>query len=122
MVYALNLTTGAKLWVASLGSYGGVPNESLATAALDGTNLVVGDAVGVYDLNAVTGAPIAGNAVLATTSSGLVEGVRTNGSIVWGYATGGRLLRPPALVDGTFFAAGLRGTFWAFTPYGAPPP
>jgi hypothetical protein len=69
----------------------------------------------------VTGVAIAGNAILATTSSGLLEGVRTFGSIVWGYATRGRLLRPPALVDGTFFAAGLGGTLWAFTPYGAPP-
>jgi len=47
--------------------------------------------------------------------------VRTYGSIVWGYATGGGPLRPPALVDGTFYAAGLGGSLWAFTPYAAPP-
>ena len=69
----------------------------------------------------MTGVAIAGNAILATTSPGLLEGVRTFGSVVWGCATRGRLLRPPALVDGTFFAAGLGGTLWAFTPYGAPP-
>src|SRR5215468_6346218 len=40
-VFALDLTTGAELWTASLGSQGGTPNESLSTAALDGTNLVV---------------------------------------------------------------------------------
>lgn len=57
-VYALNLATGKLHWSASLGSFGGVPNESLSTAALDGTNLVVGDAVGVEDLNAKTGAPV----------------------------------------------------------------
>lgn len=34
---------------------------------------------------------------------------------------GGSVLSPPAVVDGTFFAAGLDGTLWAFTPYGAPP-
>jgi outer membrane protein assembly factor BamB len=55
-VFALDLTTGADLWTASLGSQGGVPNESLSTAALDGTDLVVGNAVGVCDFNAVTGA------------------------------------------------------------------
>src|SRR5262249_40000447 len=55
-VFALDLTTGAELWTASLGSQGGTPNESLSTAALDGTNLVVGNAVGVSDFNAITGA------------------------------------------------------------------
>ncbi len=57
-VYALDLTTGTQIWQASLGSFGGTRNESLSTAALDGINLVVGDAVGVVDFNAVTGAPI----------------------------------------------------------------
>ena len=55
-VYALDLTTGAERWVAGLGSGGGTQNESLSTAALDGTSLVVGDAVGVSDFNAITGA------------------------------------------------------------------
>src|SRR5215469_11739314 len=55
-VHALDLATGKVLWTARLGSRGGVPNESLSTAALDGTNLVVGDAMGVDDLNAITGA------------------------------------------------------------------
>jgi outer membrane protein assembly factor BamB len=57
-VYALNLTTGKQIWKASLGTEGGVPNEALATAALDGTKLVVGDAVGVDRFNAVTGARV----------------------------------------------------------------
>ena len=57
-VYALDLATGTQIWKASLGTFGGTPNESLSTAALDGTNLVVGDAVGVTDFNAVTGAVI----------------------------------------------------------------
>jgi outer membrane protein assembly factor BamB len=57
-VYALDLKTGVKLWQTSLGSYAGAPNESLATAALVGTNLVVGTAVGAVDLNAVTGATV----------------------------------------------------------------
>src|SRR5215469_974398 len=58
LVYALDLTTGKKIWQASLGTSGGAPNESLSTAALDGINLVVGDAVGVIELNAVTGTPV----------------------------------------------------------------
>jgi outer membrane protein assembly factor BamB len=54
-LYALNLTTGKQIWRVSLGSEGGVPNEAIATAALDGTSLVVGDAVGADDFNAVSG-------------------------------------------------------------------
>ena len=57
-VYALDLTTGTQIWKASLGSFGGAANESLSTAALDGINLVVGDAIGVIDFNAVTGTSI----------------------------------------------------------------
>lgn len=85
-------------------------------------NAATGAKFAAYPLGAsVTGVAIAGDAILVTTWSGLVEGVRTYGSIVWGYATDGRLLRPPALVDGTFYAAGQGGTLWVFTPYGAPP-
>src|SRR5215469_14162616 len=58
LIYAVDLTTGTKIWQASLGTFGGTANESLSTAALDGINLVVGDAVGVTDFNAVTGVPI----------------------------------------------------------------
>jgi outer membrane protein assembly factor BamB len=57
-IYAVDLTTGTQIWKASLGSFGGTRNESLSTAAFDGTNLVVGDAIGVIDFNAVTGTPI----------------------------------------------------------------
>ena len=66
-VFALDLTTGAELWTASLGSQGGTPNESLSTAALDGTNLVVGNAVGVSDFNAITGALLWGYQTPATS-------------------------------------------------------
>src|SRR5215469_3514192 len=58
LIYAVDLTTGTKIWQASLGTFGGTANESLSTAALDGINLVVGEAVGVTDFNAVTGTPI----------------------------------------------------------------
>jgi outer membrane protein assembly factor BamB len=53
-VYALDLQTGALIWDSPMGTPPG-SLESLATAALDGTNLVVGEATGVYDFNAVTG-------------------------------------------------------------------
>ena len=136
-VYAISETNGQQIWSFATG---GAIQDSGALISSVNTHgvktLYIGSADGVlYSLNAstgatlaahslganVTGVAIAGNAILVTTSSGLVEGVRTFGSIVWGYATNGKLLRPPALVDGTFFAAGLGGTLWAFTPYGGPP-
>ena len=136
-VYAVSEATGKQIWTFATG---GVIRDSGALINSAQTNgvkrLYIGSADDhLYSLNAstgaklaayplgasVTGVAIAGDAVLVTTSSGLVGCVRTYGSIVWGYATGGGPLRPPALVDGTFYAAGLGGTLWAFTPYAAPP-
>lgn len=136
-VYAVSEAKGRRIWSFATGGAIQDSGALISSANPRGvTKLYIGSADDLlYSLNAstgaklaafpmgasVTGVAIAGNAILVTTSSGLVEGVRTNGSIVWGYATDGRLLRPPALVDVTFFAAGLGGTLWAFTPYGAPP-
>lgn len=136
-VYAVSEATGRRRWTFAAG---GVIRDSGALIRSGQTNgvtrLYIGSADGdLYSLNAATGAKlaayplgatvtgvaIAGDAILVTTSSGLVEGVRTYNSIVWGYAAGRTLLRPPALVDGTFYAAGGNGVLWAFTPYGAPP-
>jgi len=136
-VYAISETNGQQIWsfatggaiqdsgalISSVNTHG---VKTLYIGSADGVlyflNASTGAALAAHSLGAnVTGVAIAGNAILVTTSSGLVEGVRTFGSIVWGYATNGKLLRPPALVDGTFFAAGLGGTLWAFTPYGGPP-
>jgi outer membrane protein assembly factor BamB len=57
-VYAIDLTTGKKVWTASLGTRSGTPNESLSTAALVGNTLVVGQAIGVTAFNATTGAQL----------------------------------------------------------------
>jgi len=67
-----------------------------------------------------SGLAFAGNVIVAA-ASGLVEGVRTYPELVWTYGLSDGTMPPPALVNGTVFAAGQNGTLWAFTPYGAPP-
>jgi serine/threonine-protein kinase len=136
-VYAVSAASGQQLWSFATGGAiqdSGALINSVQTSGV--TRLYIGSNDGLlYSLDAstgkklaaypmganVTGVGIVGNAVLVTTSSGLVRCVRTFGSTVWDYATDGMSLRPPALADGTFFAAGVGGTLWAFTPYGAPP-
>jgi outer membrane protein assembly factor BamB len=136
-VYAVSAANGQQIWSFTAGGAiqdtgalisnvktHGVTRLYIGSAddLLYSLNAATGKKLAAYPLGArVTGVAIAGNAILVTTSSGLVECVRTFGSIVWDYATDGTLLTPPALVDGTFFAAGLGGTLSAFTPYGAPP-
>jgi outer membrane protein assembly factor BamB len=136
-VYGVSAANGQQIW--SLATGGAIHDSgALISSAKTGdvTRLYIGSDDGLlYSINAstgkklasyplganVTGVAIVGNAILVTTSSGLVECVRTFGSIVWDYAAGSKRLSPPALADGTFFAGGAGGTLWAFTPYGAPP-
>ncbi len=136
-VYAVLESTGKQIWAFPAG--GAIQDSGALSSAHTGqvTTLFIGSADGnLYALNASTGAEryayplatsvrgvaIAGDTVLAATSSGLVDGVRSySGGLIWSYATGDGVLSPPAVVDGTVFAAGLHGTLWAFTPYGAPP-
>jgi outer membrane protein assembly factor BamB len=54
VVYALNLTTGAKIWSYKLVKTS--TGAALSTAALDGDTLYVGSNDGVYAINATTGA------------------------------------------------------------------
>jgi eukaryotic-like serine/threonine-protein kinase len=135
-VYAVSEATGKQVW--TFATRGAIDDSGALMPVPEARKptLYIGSGDGrIYSLDASTGAKfaaypvganatgvaIAGDAILVTTSSGLVEAVRTHGSFVWSYATDGRLLRPPALVDGTFYAAGRGGTLWAFTPYAAPP-
>lgn len=136
-VYALSEATGRQVWsfrtdgavqdAGALGSFRSGPASTLFIGSADGNLYALDAATGarryVYLLGGSgDGVAIAGDAVLTTTSSGLAEGVRDyGGTLVWDYATGNSALRPPAVVDGTCYAAGLQGTLWAFTPYGAPP-
>jgi outer membrane protein assembly factor BamB len=137
-VYAISENTGRRIW--SFPTSGAIQDSGALGPSAGGpaSTLFIGSADGnLYALNPSTGAMLyadalgasargvamAGNTILATTSSGLVEGARNyHNGFVWSYATGGGVLSAPAMVDGVFYATGLNGTLWAFTPYGAPPP
>jgi len=66
------------------------------------------------------GLAMSGNMIFAAPT-GVIEGVRTFGELVFGYGTKDAQLRPPAVVNGTCFVTGQNGTLWAFTPYGETP-
>jgi eukaryotic-like serine/threonine-protein kinase len=136
-VYAVSESTGRQIWSfpttgaiqdsGALGTFGHGPGSTLFIGSAEGELYALDASTGAelyaYAMGSSTrGVAIAGNTVLATTSSGLAEAVRNyGGTLVWSYATGGSALGPPAVVNGTLYAAGLQGTLWAFTPYGAPP-
>ena len=137
VIYALNLTTGAKLW-----SYTFNPRPPLTTSAtgrstpaLDGTNLVFGYHGGVIDLNAVTGAvrwkytdptgtevlssvAIAGKTkavVLCADLSGAVHALNlANGAVLYNYQTGGYIVSSPAVSDGDVLIASSDGLLYDF--------
>ncbi len=137
VIYALNLTTGAKLW-----SYTFNPRPPLTTSAtgrsapaLDGTNLVFGYHGGVTDLNAVTGAvrwkysdptgtevlssvAIAGKTkavVLCADVSGAVHALNlANGADLYNYQTGGYIVASPAVSDGDVLISSSDGLLYDF--------
>ncbi|HEV8065695.1 MAG TPA: PQQ-binding-like beta-propeller repeat protein, partial [Acidimicrobiales bacterium] len=56
VMYAVNLTTGAQIWMYNFRKTFRLWGGGLSTAALSGTSLVFGGTGGLVDLNAVTGA------------------------------------------------------------------
>jgi outer membrane protein assembly factor BamB len=137
-VYAVSESTGKVRWSATTG--GPVPDAgALYYGSKGGVNaLWIGSDDGnLYALNPANGAKeaaivmgsgtmgvaVADGTVVAATSGGLVQGVRAYGKPigVWTYDTRDGALSPPAVVDGTVYAAGHDGALWAFTPYGQTP-
>jgi eukaryotic-like serine/threonine-protein kinase len=136
-MFALNLTTGAKIW-----SYIFNPRPPLttsatgrSTAALDGTNLVFGYHSGVIDLNAVNGklrwnykdpsstevlssVAIVGKtkaAVICADLSGAVHALNiANGDSLYNYQTGGYIVSSPAVSDGDVIIASSDGLLYDF--------
>jgi len=133
--YAVSESTGQQSWSQTTG--GAIQDSGALSLSSTGsvTGLFVGSADGrLYFLNPSTGAvqlhtslggsahglAMAGNMIFAAPT-GMMEGVRTFGELVFAYGTKDGLLRPPAVVNGTCFVAGQNGTLWALTPYGEPP-
>jgi outer membrane protein assembly factor BamB len=134
-MYAVSESTGQQIWSRATG--GAIQDSGALSETAHGsvTGLYISSADGyLYFLSPSTGAVLhrvtlgaganglafAGNIILAA-ATGLMEGVRTFPELVWSYGLDDGTMLPPAVVNGTFFAAGQQGTLWAFTPYGAPP-
>jgi outer membrane protein assembly factor BamB len=137
IIYALNLTTGAKLWSYTFNARPPTVTSAAgrSTAALDGTNLVFGHLGGVDDLNAVTGAvrwkyndptstevlssvAIAGKTnavVLCADVSGAIHALNlANGAVLYNYQTGGYIVSSPAVSDGDVLIASSDGLLYDF--------
>ena len=133
--YAVTESTGQQIWSQTTG--GAIQDSGALSLSSTGsvTGLFVGSADGrLYFLSHTTGAvlrhtglggsahglAVSGNMIFAAPT-GVMEGVRTFGELVFAYGTRDAQLRPPAAVNGTCFVTGQNGTLWAFTPYGQTP-
>ncbi|HEV2371613.1 MAG TPA: PQQ-binding-like beta-propeller repeat protein [Streptosporangiaceae bacterium] len=136
IMYALDLTTGAKIWDINYNKLVGAFGTDISTAALSGTNLVLGDAHGLVDLNAVTGKlvwsdhnpadvgvdgspAIAGPAGSAVVVAGdLAGGVDVvslaTGAQLYHYQTGHYITASPAVSGGNIVIASADGFLYNF--------
>lgn len=141
--YALDLTTGTKLWQTDLFS-GNEQRDVRSSAALDGNSLVLGMEGGVDSLNATTGAilwrhanplevlssvAIAGPAGSEVVSYGGIDGAfrvlaLASGTLLYSYQSGGYITSSPAITSGTILMASSDGFLYSFAAGGsnsAPP-
>ena len=144
-VYALNLTTGALIWMYDLAGPGGAsPPASISTPALVGNSLVLGEGGGAVDLNAVngtvkwrfSGAPgvltdsavavvgPAGKRIVAYADlAGTFRVLSLNtGALLYQYQTGTFTSSGVSETDGNLIEAGGDGYLYDFAPGGGNPP
>ena len=137
ILYALNLTTGAKLWEFSIRADAPVSNgPTRSTPALVDDRLYLGYGSGVYGINAVTGAKVwrtqsdtaaevtsspavtgaAGDRVLlAADVSGRLYGFRASDGVkLWSYTVGGPIFSSVAVSGGKAFVGGTDSFLYAF--------
>jgi outer membrane protein assembly factor BamB len=137
ILYALNLTTGAKLWEFSIRADAPVSNgPTRSTPALVDDRLYLGYGSGVYGINAVTGAKLwrtqsdtavevtsspavtgsAGDRVLLVGDvAGKVYALRaSDGAKLWSYATGGLIYSSVAVSGGRAFVGSSDNFLHAF--------
>jgi outer membrane protein assembly factor BamB len=135
--YALDLTTGAKIW-----QYAITPASSgytISSTALDGNQIVYGYAKGVISLNATTGAKLwnygtpaevaSSPAIVGPSGSEIVAFSDLTGAFrvvslasgtpLYKYQTGGYITSSPAEYDGIIYTASSDGFLYAFTEGGA---
>jgi len=132
-VYALNATTGAKLWNYATEGSGGVTDLAIANGILYVGS--AGDSSNVYALNATTGAKLwnyaTGNSVRSSPavangvvyvgchvnnilSGGAVYALNaTTGAKLWNYATGNSVHSSPAVSNGVVYVGSDDGYVYA---------
>lgn len=140
IVYALNLTTGAQIWNYNYNKALGVAYGGISTAALDGTNLVLGYVKGLLDINAVTGTKVwnaADSSGTQVDSSPAIAGAPGSQIVAYGeltgrfsvdslatgaelyhYQTGKYITASPAVTDGNILIASADGFLYDFAVKG----
>lgn len=134
ILYALNLTTGSKLWEFSVRTDWTTDGGMRSTPALAGDRLYFGGGLGVYALNAKTGAKIwrkdlgmevvssaavsgaPGEEVVFTASlSGHITALRAqDGSELWSYQAGDYIYGSPAVAYGRMYIGSGDGFLYSF--------
>ncbi len=138
IMYALNLTTGQKIWGFNFNKVLNAHEGGRSTAALDGTNLVFGYDRGIVDLNTASNPPtmrwhytdpgglevlsspaIAGPAGRQVVAAGDLGGgfdvlSQATGAQLYRYQTGGYVTASPAVSDGNILVASSDGFLYDF--------
>jgi len=121
-LYALNATTGKKLWSSATGSL------VTSSPAVSQGNVYFGSYDGnVYALNAKTGAFVwayatgavvetsptvsNGTVYIVTSDSTLTALNAATGALLWSYFVDGITLAPPSVANGAVYVVGLEGTY-----------
>jgi outer membrane protein assembly factor BamB len=140
IMYARDLTTGAKVWAVNYNKKVKSFGRNVCTAALAGKNLVLGDNNGLADLNAVTGKVIWSNhnpADVGVDSSPAIAGPSgsqvvavgdlaggfdvdslADGTQLYHYQTGQFITASPAVSGGNILIASADGFLYDFAPGG----
>jgi outer membrane protein assembly factor BamB len=133
--YALDLATGAQMWMFDMANDSGRATNSVSVAALTGNDLVVGYSRYLYDLNATTGAKTWRSAATAATIlaspaisgaagdqvafigdlKGVERGYRlSDGAVVFSTNVGGKIHSSAAIADNMLFVGSDNGTLNAW--------
>jgi outer membrane protein assembly factor BamB len=120
-VYALNVSTGARIWNYTIGGYTAylaIANGFVYTGARDG-NLYAFDALSGkkmwnYTLGELAGVPLIVNGYIYASSSGSVYCLdASTGRKIWNYKTEDTFTSSPIVVDGQVYVGAIGSQFFA---------
>ncbi|HEY3956518.1 MAG TPA: PQQ-binding-like beta-propeller repeat protein [Streptosporangiaceae bacterium] len=140
IMYALNLTTGAVVWTADYSHEINAIGRNISTPALSGKNLVLGDSVGLVDLNPLNGAvkwhnsnpadigvdsspAIAGKSgeqvvAVGDLAGGFEVDSLATGKLLYHYQASGYIASSPAVSGGNILIGSSGGFLYDFAPGG----